>query len=431
MSTSRTTFVPRRGRRGLAVLVAALGAAALPAPASARQEVFPAMQSASFSAGTVKGFGVDVEVFRTRSDPQATVNVTLKRRVGASVQAHRWTFSGRAFPATVSLDGSLKSGRVRADLGRFGSLDLRLTATGATTKVAPQVPTRGAGPNAATPEGTCTAASGKRRGVKVSGTVDLTLDKGFFGTLRPRRVTGASVESTNTTRCEEAAVATTDATLKSGGGPAHPGNLEVTQATSGATTVDYTVREYQRTPGRAGAINSTSGALVTHEVTATGLPASAFTRAADLSSATLTGSGAFLSGSAQFAAAGPQDFGTATGTMSGGLTVRFDGFPDARPVATPAPATLSDPARRQRQQTPPRVAIGASPVGNNAMQFRDSSVDDGTIVSRSWSFGDGTTSTEANPLHTYPASGNYQVTLTVTDDAGATGTATATIYAAP
>lgn len=45
--------------------------------------------------------------------------------------------------------------------------------------------------------------------------------------------------------------------------------------------------------------------------------------------------------------------------------------------------------------------------------------DDGTIVSWSWSFGDGATSTEQNPVHAYPASGRYDVLLTVTDDRGA------------
>lgn len=45
---------------------------------------------------------------------------------------------------------------------------------------------------------------------------------------------------------------------------------------------------------------------------------------------------------------------------------------------------------------------------------------DGQIVSRHWSFGDGTTSTEANPQKTYSAASTYTVTLTVTDDCGAT-----------
>lgn len=53
--------------------------------------------------------------------------------------------------------------------------------------------------------------------------------------------------------------------------------------------------------------------------------------------------------------------------------------------------------------------------------FTDTSADpDGTIASRQWSFGDGTSSTAANPSHTYGADGTYPVKLTVTDDAGAT-----------
>jgi PKD repeat protein len=51
-----------------------------------------------------------------------------------------------------------------------------------------------------------------------------------------------------------------------------------------------------------------------------------------------------------------------------------------------------------------------------------SSDSDGTIVSHSWSFGDGTTSTAQNPTHTYPSSGVYTVRLTVTDNDGASDT---------
>ena len=52
------------------------------------------------------------------------------------------------------------------------------------------------------------------------------------------------------------------------------------------------------------------------------------------------------------------------------------------------------------------------------VQFTDTSTDDGSIVSWSWDFGDGNTSTDQNPSHTYGASGTYAVTLTVTDDGG-------------
>lgn len=54
-----------------------------------------------------------------------------------------------------------------------------------------------------------------------------------------------------------------------------------------------------------------------------------------------------------------------------------------------------------------------------AVRFTDLSTDpDGRIASWRWDFGDGTTSGEQHPTHTYAALGTYPVRLTVTDDAG-------------
>ncbi len=55
-----------------------------------------------------------------------------------------------------------------------------------------------------------------------------------------------------------------------------------------------------------------------------------------------------------------------------------------------------------------------------SVAFTDTSTDaDGTIVGWSWDFGDGTTSSEQNPTHLFPAADTYHVLLTVTDDDGA------------
>jgi PKD repeat protein len=63
--------------------------------------------------------------------------------------------------------------------------------------------------------------------------------------------------------------------------------------------------------------------------------------------------------------------------------------------------------------------------------FTDSSTDtDGTIASRSWDFGDGTTSTATNPSKTYAAAGTYSVKLTVTDNGGLTNTKTVSVTVA-
>jgi len=52
------------------------------------------------------------------------------------------------------------------------------------------------------------------------------------------------------------------------------------------------------------------------------------------------------------------------------------------------------------------------------------------VVSWAWDFGDGETSTEANPVHVYASGGYYTVTLTGTDAAGETAVAEADIAVA-
>jgi molybdenum-dependent DNA-binding transcriptional regulator ModE len=57
------------------------------------------------------------------------------------------------------------------------------------------------------------------------------------------------------------------------------------------------------------------------------------------------------------------------------------------------------------------------------MQFTDISTSSlGNIQSWAWNFGDGTTSSLQNPIHTYPGNGTYNVTLTITDLSGCTNT---------
>jgi len=49
---------------------------------------------------------------------------------------------------------------------------------------------------------------------------------------------------------------------------------------------------------------------------------------------------------------------------------------------------------------------------------------DGTIESCEWAFGEDSTDTGVTPSKTFPSTGSYNVTLTVTDNSGATSTYT-------
>jgi PKD repeat protein len=58
-----------------------------------------------------------------------------------------------------------------------------------------------------------------------------------------------------------------------------------------------------------------------------------------------------------------------------------------------------------------------TPTTSDTLQFTDTSTDnDGIIVSWSWNFGDGSTSSDRNPTHNYDYAGTYIVTLRVSDD---------------
>lgn len=82
--------------------------------------------------------------------------------------------------------------------------------------------------------------------------------------------------------------------------------------------------------------------------------------------------------------------------------------------------TVEEPA--QDENAVPDASFTFSCIGRECA-FTDTSTDDGTLVAWLWDFGDGETSTGQNPTHTYRSAGNKAVSLTVTDDDGASDTA--------
>jgi PKD repeat protein len=69
---------------------------------------------------------------------------------------------------------------------------------------------------------------------------------------------------------------------------------------------------------------------------------------------------------------------------------------------------------------------------NNAVLFEPAaSMNTNAIGSWSWAFGDGVTTTQQSPTHSYATAGTYNVTLTVVDTSGCTNTITKPVIIIP
>ena len=109
----------------------------------------------------------------------------------------------------------------------------------------------------------------------------------------------------------------------------------------------------------------------------------------------------------------PQHTYVAAGDYTVTLSVTDD---DGAASVTPASQSVSPTAPNQA----PTASYTWSAT-DLTVDFTDTSVDaDGTVTGWSWDFGDGASSPAQNPQHTYVAAGDYTVTLSVTDDDGAT-----------
>lgn len=118
--------------------------------------------------------------------------------------------------------------------------------------------------------------------------------------------------------------------------------------------------------------------------------------------------------------------------------VKCKGFKKGR-ITAETHANYAGP--RTDLPTPPRAEFAFGPPDpsitgmTNTVDFSNDSTDDGKIVSFHWDFGDPTspdnTSTDAEPSHTYLTPGDHDVTLTVTDNDGETGSVTHRITVSP
>jgi hypothetical protein len=280
-------------------LFATMGAVVLAAPAVAAADT-------TLTAGPLKVR--DYQLTLVGSDgSRDSLTALLTRRSGGSTQLHMYSFN-----SGVTVKGGGAKPTISGRLGRFGTVKLTLSGL--------------KGGRGSVPAG-CTGRAGKNERGSFAGTLRLTLDTTYFKTVKAARLPGARI-SGGSLRCD-------------GGGGAQPSGLMLSAMPE---TGDGSMLMFSATRDAGGKVSqqamrtdapaATAPASVMHMINASA-PASGFTAAADLASATVTGAAPFLGGTLSFSgeAAGP----VASGTVGGELTAKFDSIGAQRlPAGTTA-----------------------------------------------------------------------------------------------
>ena len=129
------------------------------------------------------------------------------------------------------------------------------------------------------------------------------------------------------------------------------------------------------------------------------------------------------------ATVGAGDYTVGLSDVPSNCTVSTAAGPNPRTVTVPGGGTGSTTfsVTCTAPNQPPVANFTANCNGLTCSFTSTSSDPDGSIVAYSWTFGDGGTSTAQNPSHTYAAGGTYTVKLTVTDNRGATASASKSV----
>jgi hypothetical protein len=254
---------------------------------------------------SVRGYAMTLDVARFQGS--ATLDVTFTRKTADVTQSHDYAFTRHV---RLTAPRGLRTGRLRADLGALGTVDLRFRRTGA-IHLTKQL--KG-----------CGGPKPRRRLGRVTGTFRLAADSTFFGTVGAHRLRAAETRIPSGVHCAGALSPPGTLTLDAGDERAA---FEAQQAAGGRSLQTLTV--------------TTSRPAVTHTLVALGPPGS-FTGSHD--SATVTGATPAFSGSLSYTATLhlTQPAGATQGTTTGDLTGNFDSI-GPQPVPPDTAALVTGP----------------------------------------------------------------------------------------
>jgi hypothetical protein len=270
--------------------LAAVGLLALPGVAAAA--------SKSVYAGPLNVKGYTMNVFATDGGASDSLTFMLSKTAGKSTQTHNYAF---ATGVKVVVKGAKAT--IKGSLGRYGSVKLNLNAARKTRGIVPKG---------------CTGKVGASRSGTAAGKLKLVADSTYFRTISAKRL-AASIPGTANIKCQGSGDGGTGGNPSSGltlsSFPDMPGgDVILSISKSGGSVLEMVSR--MDAPEAIAPASSVSHMILAR----TG--AAGLTAAADLTSASATAAGPFLTGSLQFT--GEPMAGMSMGTLAGDFTAKFD-----------------------------------------------------------------------------------------------------------
>ncbi|MDQ6820250.1 MAG: hypothetical protein M3076_07925 [Actinomycetota bacterium] len=228
------------------------------------------------------------------------VAISFSRGTSADKQEHYYQFTKHV---QVHLAPGGASGTIKANLGTYGKIDLTFSAGGG--RITPGCPGSFLSQHAGTLKGTFHFVSGSS----------------YFKTINNGSLRAFSATSKKAPSCKPPTKNATHGTSLDVDSIGSPGrgsfkDFNIQRDPKGRVIEQFLILDSSQ---------AKKGVVIARAIDVAKLPASAFTNAADLSSANAVASGQFMSGSVAFTSSTTVG-NTASGTVSGSITAKFDGL---------------------------------------------------------------------------------------------------------